>query len=309
LHGAPVEFLSPPGALGLTLKSLFDRRPRRLVPGTVAPALRATTGAANPDRRRLAAYRDLCGLPQDDRLPLTWPHVLCGGLRLALLLQPSFPVRLPGLVHLSHRIEQLATLDDGATLAFDCRLEGGRPTERGDEFLLATSASAGGRVAWRETMTFVVPARRTRPPPPQRPPLPTVLAEWDAPADVGRRYARVSGDWNPIHLAGFLARRFGFPGAIAHGMWSLARCRSALPGPDGAGARLEARFLRPLALPGRVRLHAGPGETAGTTAFWLVSVNDETPHLRGQWRPGGACDEPVLRRDGWTGVVGGAGVT
>ena len=38
------------------------------------------------------------------------------------------------------------------------------------------------------------------------------------------RYADASGDHNPIHTSPLLARAFGFRGAIAHGMHTLARC-------------------------------------------------------------------------------------
>jgi hypothetical protein len=45
-------------------------------------------------------------------------------------------------------------------------------------------------------------------------PAPTQVSEltrWKAPADIGRRYARVSGDYNPIHLSALTAKLFGFP--------------------------------------------------------------------------------------------------
>ena len=48
------------------------------------------------------------------------------------------------------------------------------------------------------------------------------------PSDLGRRYGSVSGDLNPIHLSDPTAKLFGFPRAIAHGMWTKARCLAAL---------------------------------------------------------------------------------
>src|SRR6266487_1403229 len=47
---------------------------------------------------------------------------------------------------------------------------------------------------------------------------------WELPADLGRRYAAVSGDRNPIHLYRLTAWLFGFRRPIAHGMWAAARC-------------------------------------------------------------------------------------
>jgi len=40
--------------------------------------------------------------------------------------------------------------------------------------------------------------------------------------DIGRKYAKVSGDYNPIHLYPYTAKLLGFKKAIAHGMYSKA---------------------------------------------------------------------------------------
>ena len=57
--------------------------------------------------------------------------------------------------------------------------------------------------------------------------MPPGGVEWRLPGDLGRRYAAVSGDRNPIHLYALTAKAFGFPRQIAHGMWSKARCLAA----------------------------------------------------------------------------------
>ena len=66
-------------------------------------------------------------------------------------------------------------------------------------------------------------------------------------------YARVSSDFNPIHLSDRAARFFGLRGAIAHGMWSLARSL-ALPTTPATPARIETQFLTPVQLPARVAI-------------------------------------------------------
>ena len=266
------------------LRALADRRPRRLSPGASTPVIEAEVASVQAAPDRLAAYREVCELPDDGSMPLTYPHVLATGLQMAMLLHPQFPVRMVGLVHLSNDIELLAPLPADARLALDCRLDGGRKTRRGDEFRLVTEVLHDGELAWRETMNFLAPAEhKQRSPPPEPPELPPSVGEWQVPADIGRNYARVSGDWNPIHLADFLARPFGFPAAIAHGMWAIARCLACLPGPVQPGARFEVRFLRPLLLPGNVRLHLGPEDARGRKPFWLVSAANAIPHLKGRW--------------------------
>ncbi|WP_371577917.1 MaoC/PaaZ C-terminal domain-containing protein [Streptomyces sp. NBC_01314] len=93
----------------------------------------------------------------------------------------------------------------------------------------------------------------------ERKPLPAV-AEWRLAGDVGRRYGAVSGDRNPIHLHPFGARLFGFPRAIAHGMWTVARCLAEHGTPPATLVRAE--FRAPVPLPGAVT-YAADGEAWG----------------------------------------------
>ena len=74
------------------------------------------------------------------------------------------------------------------------------------------------------------------------------------PEDLGRRYAAVSGDVNPIHLHALTARTMGFPRAIAHGMWTAARTLAALgPRADGPSSS-SVWFRKPVLLPSTVEL-------------------------------------------------------
>jgi hypothetical protein len=92
------------------------------------------------------------------------------------------------------------------------------------------------------------------------PPAPPVTAHWRVADDTGRRYAAVSGDHNPIHLHGLAAKAFGFPWAIAHGMWTKARCLAALRVPDAF--EIDVKFRKPVLLPSTVTF----GEAGSTFA-------------------------------------------
>ncbi|MDX1496524.1 MAG: MaoC/PaaZ C-terminal domain-containing protein, partial [Salinisphaeraceae bacterium] len=74
--------------------------------------------------------------------------------------------------------------------------------------------------------------------------------QWDLPANLGRRYGIVAGDINPIHMGKLSAKLFGFPRAIAHGMWSLARASAELQPvlPEGRFT-LDVAFRQPVLLP------------------------------------------------------------
>ncbi|MEU9619780.1 MaoC/PaaZ C-terminal domain-containing protein [Streptomyces sp. NPDC048155] len=104
------------------------------------------------------------------------------------------------------------------------------------------------------------------------PELPAV-AEWRLPGDLGRRYGAASGDRNPIHLYPLTARLFGFPRAIAHGMWTVARCLAESPRPDEV-RWVRADFRAPVLLPATVTYAAGP------TGFQLRGA--DRVHLTGR---------------------------
>ncbi|WP_405895226.1 MaoC/PaaZ C-terminal domain-containing protein [Streptomyces sp. NBC_00104] len=117
-----------------------------------------------------------------------------------------------------------------------------------------------------------------------RKPLPAV-AEWRLAGDVGRRYGAVSGDRNPIHLHPLGARLFGFPRAIAHGMWTVARCLAEHGAPPATLVRAE--FRAPVPLPGAVT-YAADGQAWG--GFELRGGDASGPgggrvHVRGHVYP------------------------
>jgi acyl dehydratase len=104
-------------------------------------------------------------------------------------------------------------------------------------------------------------------------------ATWKLPGDLGRRYGAVSGDMNPIHVHPLSARLFGFPSAIAHGMWTKARCLAALGSelPDAFTAQVA--FRKPIMLPATVTFAERARE--GGIDFGVRHARKDTPHLDG----------------------------
>nr|WP_305121575.1 MaoC/PaaZ C-terminal domain-containing protein [Microbulbifer elongatus] len=104
---------------------------------------------------------------------------------------------------------------------------------------------------------------------------------WTIPEAAGRNYARVSGDWNPIHLFASSARLFGFSSAIVHGMWTKAACLAALEKRAGLQQRfrLSVEFKRPVLLPSSVRFECGAG--SGATGFRVTDDGGKSLYLSG----------------------------
>ena len=111
----------------------------------------------------------------------------------------------------------------------------------------------------------------------EQPPSPPFVAEWKLPGDLGRRYGGVSGDRNPIHMYGPAAKLFGFPRAIAHGMWTKARCLAALQHRLPDAFTVEVEFRKPILLPGAVAFAA-----ADDLRFSVRDAKKGTPHLDGR---------------------------
>jgi acyl dehydratase len=201
------------------------------------------------DRAHLAAYDRVCGFRLRDELPATFPHVLAFPLAMELLTGP-FPFSPLGLVHVANRIEQLRPIRADERLDLRVWAADLRSHDRGTQFDMLAEASVAGEVVWRDRSAYL--HRESRGGGGRdgaEPPTPSAI--WRVPGDIGRRYAAVSGDSNPIHLHRLAAKALGQPGAIAHGMWTKARCLAALEGELPEAYAVDVRFKLPLRIPGR----------------------------------------------------------
>jgi hypothetical protein len=245
--------------------------------------------AINPDH--LAAYAKVCGFRLRDELPATYLHVVAFPLHMALMSDGRFPFGAVGLIHVKNRIVQdrPVRLDERVSLRVHATaLE---PHARGRTFTIVSEARAGDELVWSDETTILrrertggagAGASREASPEP-----PSPRAQWRLRGDLGRRYAAVSGDRNPIHMRDLPAKLLGFPRTIAHGMWTKARCLAALESRLPGAFAVEARFRRPVLLPSTVTFGAA-GEDDGTAIRFAVrAARDDTPHLDGRVAPAG----------------------
>ncbi|EPH39416.1 MaoC/PaaZ C-terminal domain-containing protein [Streptomyces aurantiacus] len=264
-----------------------------------APLPGARTDRVRVDVARLVAYERLCGFAAergggggagDDPLPVTYPHVLAFPQTMRLMAARDFPLPLLGLVHTSVEIVQHRAPLPGDELELTTYAAKLAPHRRGTEATVVTHAGVDGAPVWESRSTYLSRHRRptdtTSVPAPPAEPLPA-RADWRLPEDLGRRYAAVSGDRNPIHLHPLTARPFGFPRAIAHGMWTFARCvaehrreaRTTTSSVDGT-LYLAAEFRSPVLLPGVVT-YAADGEAfelRGPSGRVHLRATTKAPH-------------------------------
>ncbi|MGH3758690.1 MaoC family dehydratase [Actinophytocola sp.] len=273
---------SPPNLATLYPKAVLSGL--RHKGGELPDTAYALTGV-RVDPARLAAYNRVCGFRLGDELPATYPHLLTFPLQVKLMAAGDFPFPLAGSVHVANRITLTRPLLLGDELELRVRVANLRDHPRGKQFDMISEAlvggAGGGEVVWTDVSTYL---RRgggsgsSGPRERREPPTPTAI--WRVPADIGRRYGEVSGDRNPIHLHQLTAKMFGYPRAIAHGMWTKARCLAAFEGRLPDAYTVDVRFKTPVPLPARVGFAAGPDDSGGWR-FELFGARGGKPHLEG----------------------------
>lgn len=276
--------------------------------GKEIPDIELRLAGVRPEREKVAAYAKVCGFTLREQLPATYPHVLAFGMHMAAMADGRFPFGAVGLVHIENRIVQHRPIGLEEELEIRVRTTPLQAHPRGRAFSIVSEALVGGELVWEDVSRFLrrgggssssSEAGGASTATPQGSAAEpggesaaggstgeqelAVSAEWKLPGDLGRRYAGVSGDRNPIHMHSLLAKPLGFPRAIAHGMWTKARCLAALENRLPDAFSVEARFRKPILLPARVVFASA--EQGQQIDFAVRDAKRGAPHLEGHTRP------------------------
>ena len=257
------------------------------------PSLAYRVQKVRIDAERARDFDHLMGGSATDLVHPGVLHVLAFPVSLALMARRDFPFRLLGLVHLRNQILQHRPVRVGELVDVECRVRDLRPHRKGRTFeAVATILGQDGEIIATDVSTYLVrgggedgatpsagkssagePSAAqpsgTSPSAGKRadrrafePPRPT--ARWSLGADTGRRYGAVSGDVNPIHLSALSAKAFGFPSAIAHGMYTASRAFTESRVDLSRPLRWDVSFDAPVTLPGSVLVAYEDDADAGT---------------------------------------------
>lgn len=259
---------------------------KRKISGNALPE-RGLRCRVRVDPGHVAAFRSVCGVADSPILPATYPHILAFGLQMQVLTDKGFPFPLLGLIHLSNGIRIHRPLGGVTDLTLSVHTQNLKPHAKGATFDVITTAEDSLGLLWEaESRMLCRGVKLEGETPDETLPVPTQVSElsrWDAPADIGRRYARVSGDYNPIHLSALTAKVFGFPQAIAHGLWNKARTLAALSEHlPAANVEVHVEFKKPVRLPSAVTLLAS---APGSSGEWVLKGAGDIEHMVGRWRP------------------------
>lgn len=247
------------------------------------------------DQDNLADYRKICGFKFNNYVPPTYFAVLSQSLQMNMMVKEPFPFTMLGLVHIENSVTQYRPINGHAIFKMTVNLANLQDHNKGQQFDFITKVYENDELVWEGSSTYLSRQRsrdRQSNVAEKTVEKPTKIHEkpkatgndihnyWDVPEDIGRRYAFISGDFNLIHLHPLSAKAFGFPKAIAHGMWSKAKCLAQLGDlPDKFTANVS--FKLPIFLPSEVEMIAKYDSRDENIDFGVYAVKTDKPHLVG----------------------------
>lgn len=274
-----------------SLVRLVTLRPPAPTGETEVPAHGFHLGGYQVDPAHLERYRTI--VRSVAPMPLAYPATVTMPLHLDLLADGRVPVRPLGMVYLGFEVSSQGSLTSEEPWDVSVWVEGTRHTSAGLEFdtvaEISGSGTDGTEAVWRTRSALLMRSRSAAGEDASTgPDVPDAGERWEAitsmtvKEDTGRSFARLNGDFNPIHMHALAAKPFGFPRAIAHGWWSLGRILALLDQDEPvAGGELTATisFRKPVLCPSRPTL--ARREQDGVTRFALLREDDPETLLVG----------------------------
>jgi acyl dehydratase len=244
------------------------------------------TATINP--QHLQAFCTYFGY--NNTLPLTYFYLPAQRAHVGLIIDKSFPVPVVGLVHLENTISLKST----PNVAKPFRIE-----------TSVSAPDADGSIPFTFTATFyqddvevlsctsLYLCKRKR-----KTAAPKTKAEkegfslaglntiktYSIAASKGNSYARLSGDYNPIHTSFLLAKLFGFKSKIIHGWYTVSKALADMENAQGIRAKdIFVAFQNPLLLPGKAVLHTNVKKEEDTAIDFVVTdTNNSLLYVSGK---------------------------
>lgn len=262
------------------IRSLFKSNFLPLLEGL--PKLTATPFIMRPNPDELAEFNALVGWADSSHLAPTWLQMRSMPTMLNLLTSPEFPFSPLGLVHLENNICIREVLPADADYVVQCTIVRYETHSKGVVVKARVEALLENQVVYQVDASFLVLIKAVVKP--RQPGSQQFRSEilndkertWQLGTDIGRQYAKISGDYNLIHITPLTAKLFGFKRHIAHGMYLQARALSdilatGLIGESAFPTSISTAFKKPVFLPAKITLGHSQLRTEKGTKFELYS--------------------------------------
>lgn len=208
------------------------------------------------NKPHLYAFCESISWPSHNQLPPTYLQMLANKYVQNILTQPGFPFSPLGIVHIENEINMLADVDLNVPIDIHCQLQPFQQHHKGVSFSVVIAVRQYQKNVFQADCKMLcidnkLPKTKGSPYVEYQTAKNAITKTLIFPSNIGRQYAKVSGDYNPIHLTTLTAKLLGFKRAIAHGMYSQALCLSQLHANEAlkTGLTIKVKFKQPLFLP------------------------------------------------------------
>ncbi|MGP9811438.1 acyl dehydratase [Rhodopseudomonas sp. NSM] len=226
-----------------------------------------------------------------DRLLLLAPHVTGFRLTLAMLMHPRWPLPIWRALQLRNRLTRSGEIKVAYPSDLIARATAWRVHDKGIELDIHAQLLQGDDCPWESITTFYYRGRFA----PQfsrgaaegaafaSPVVDATLrpvAHWNVEGDRRLRWARLTGDANPLHLLDAYARRTGFAAASAHPQRIAAQCLGHLAPTQAPMRQLDLWLKGPVYYGRDVTLRQAHAADSDDFALWVDG--DERPAMVGR---------------------------
>ncbi|MDE1463927.1 hypothetical protein [Spartinivicinus poritis] len=227
------------------------------------PGIRASWANVQLDQQNLTAYADICGVNlvtdvaflgdrgwySHEIPPLYWLS-LTAPIQMQLLQGDNLPLSLLTTRLAWIRVLAKQYLHKQTAIDFKFFLTAVEPSALGCQVTLLINAMIQQEIIWQAEVGFVSLGRQklTEAFRQQQCHLNAQLLKvgyWYVPVDMGRQFARISGDYHPLYVSSLLARMMGYRRDVVQELWLLAAAIAHFPLPPQPFL-LEAQFGGPV---------------------------------------------------------------
>lgn len=250
------------------------------------------------DASAIKEYAQFCGFESNNAVPASWLYCLAQRAQIRVMLESGFPLPAPGMVHITNSLEVFQTPDVSKPVSITASAE--IPGKEGGSLFpqFTVDIVQGTTKIAHITSGYIVKrggekGEKSSEKGSEKADSATKALDFSAakdggkivmPDSIGWDYAKVSGDFNPIHIAGFMAKAFGLPGKLVHGWYSVSMAASIMEQLKKTQVnKIDVQFAKPVMMPTTVHLEyleTGSKETP----FRITSLNkkgDTVVHLTG----------------------------
>ncbi len=257
-------------------------------PGDRLPEKGYSYAGLTVDKKQYAAFCKMFGY-SESTVPSVYWYIRLFSMQTLLMAHPDAPFPMPGMVHLSFKINQFSTIYPSEKL--DAEVKFGRliQHDKGTGVETIMSLSRLGTTVWEQrNINLYLGKKGLGEEAEEKPEIeiedPDYSSGWSLNSKTAIDYAKVSGDYNPIHLHNITAKLFGFPKQIVHGWYTLGRAAAVSESDIKGIHELYGAFKKPLFLPSKVTHRTQ--EADGTTFFDVINEKEGYPHLKGYIKKG-----------------------